>query len=221
MSQIDPLWAILTDPDKRGGKWDLAEFFARGEADVAELMNKVQLVGLPEKRTKCLDFGCGIGRLTRPMRDYFTDCSGIDLSQGMVAQAKRFTPECTFYQNSHPDLSMFDTSSFDFVYSLIVLQHLESQQEILRYVEEFLRVIVPRGLAVFQVPASLPLRCRLAPKRRLYTLLKTLRFSSEWLLQKGLAPIRMTAVSEARISQCITRAGGQLLRIEADEWGGR
>ena len=31
----DPLWAILTDSDRRRGRWDLEEFLDRGETDVA------------------------------------------------------------------------------------------------------------------------------------------------------------------------------------------
>src|SRR5207244_13466385 len=32
-SAIDPLWAILSDPARRGGGWGLEEFFRTGEAE--------------------------------------------------------------------------------------------------------------------------------------------------------------------------------------------
>lgn len=30
-AQADPLWAILSDPSRKGGRWDLEEFFASRE----------------------------------------------------------------------------------------------------------------------------------------------------------------------------------------------
>lgn len=51
LSQLDPLWAILSESDKRGQKWDLAEFFARGEKDIAALMERARSLGLLESRT--------------------------------------------------------------------------------------------------------------------------------------------------------------------------
>ena len=32
--KTDPLWAILTSPDRKGGKWDPEEFFAQVMADI-------------------------------------------------------------------------------------------------------------------------------------------------------------------------------------------
>lgn len=220
LSELDPLWAILTESDKRGQKWDLAEFFALGERDMAALMEKARNLGLPAKRERCLDFGCGVGRLTRAARSYFKECHGVDVSCGMVGQAQRLTPECVFHHNPHPDLRNFQSSSFDLVYSIIVLQHAGSHDAILRYVEEFVRILAPQGLLVFQVPVSIPFRYRLAPRRRLYGLLRKMGMSSRQLYQRGLNPMRMGAVAEIRVIECITQAGGRLLASEPDQWGG-
>ena len=35
LAQIDPLWAVLSEPDKKGRTWDVAEFLATGEAEIA------------------------------------------------------------------------------------------------------------------------------------------------------------------------------------------
>ena len=37
--QDDPLWAILTDASRKGGKWDLEEFFATGREEIGRTMN--------------------------------------------------------------------------------------------------------------------------------------------------------------------------------------
>ena len=49
--QEDPLWAVLTDPSKRGGRWDVDEFFATGEREVEALWSDLatSAFGLPEE----------------------------------------------------------------------------------------------------------------------------------------------------------------------------
>ena len=39
LAEVDPLWAILAAPDARGGRWKLDEFFATGEAEIAEVLD--------------------------------------------------------------------------------------------------------------------------------------------------------------------------------------
>src|ERR1700731_1951070 len=39
LAERDALWAILTDNTKAGRKWDIAEFMATGEAEIATVMN--------------------------------------------------------------------------------------------------------------------------------------------------------------------------------------
>ena len=39
LGRDDPLWAVLTEPDAKGGRWKLDEFLARGEHDVATFLS--------------------------------------------------------------------------------------------------------------------------------------------------------------------------------------
>jgi hypothetical protein len=59
--ESDPLWAILVDPAKKGGKWDWDEFFRTGEADMEQVLRRVAAQGVEIRRRKALDFGCGVG----------------------------------------------------------------------------------------------------------------------------------------------------------------
>ena len=43
----------------------------------------------PGARDRALDFGCGVGRLTRALGDRFDAVVGVDISAGMVEQARR------------------------------------------------------------------------------------------------------------------------------------
>src|SRR4051812_16672834 len=88
LAQLDPHWAILTSPGKRFGGWDDAEFFATGSAEGEALMSRIAAFGLPLERTRALDFGCGLGRMTRALAGHFDECFGVDISEGMVSGAR-------------------------------------------------------------------------------------------------------------------------------------
>ena len=169
LAAADPLWAILAGPDQRGGRWDTEKFFATGEQEIAELMELVTQVGGLERMGRALDFGCGVGRLTRALGARFDEAVGVDISEEMVRLAPELNsevPGCSFVVNAKPDLSVFDASSFDLVYTTLVLQHLPRRELLRAYLSEFLRILRPGGLAVFQTLAHLPLPLLLQPCRR-------------------------------------------------------
>src|SRR3954470_22090154 len=148
LAQLDPEWAILTTPGKRFGGWDTDEFFATGTAEARAFMTRVVELGLPEERGRALDFGCGLGRMTRALADHFTECIGIDISEEMVRgaiQANADVGGITFELNKATDLRRFDDASVDLVYSMIVLQHVPDRDAIESYVSEFCRVLRPGG----------------------------------------------------------------------------
>jgi SAM-dependent methyltransferase len=68
-----------------------------------------------------------------------------------------------FHHHDAPNLRLFDDGSFDFILSLIVLQHMEP--ELMRgYLREFLRVLRPGGVAFFDVPDGINLDEELPPQ---------------------------------------------------------
>lgn len=152
----DPLWAILTDPRMKGGKWNPKAFFETGRAQVAETMAQLNGLGIAIPRGKCLDFGCGIGRLTQALCDHFDECCGVDIAPSMIELAQtynRHPDRCRYYLNTFEDLRIFDDNTFDFVYSYIVLQHMRPEYS-KSYIKEFLRVLRPGGLVIFQLPSA-------------------------------------------------------------------
>lgn len=151
----DAMWAVLTHPERAGGRWDEAEFFATGEREIAEVMQLAARFGLPEKKGTALDFGCGVGRLSQALGDHFESVTGVDIAPSMLELAERANKKAnvTFVNNVRPDLSMFADDSFDFVYTTIVLQHMPPELA-LRYTEEFARILRPGGLMVFTVPTG-------------------------------------------------------------------
>lgn len=151
----DPLWAVLTYPDKKGGKWKIDEFFKTGDEEIRRLMAEV---GHHVKtRGRALDFGCGVGRLTQALAQFFQEVIGVDIAPEMIRLANennRHPKTCHFVLNETDNLKRFPNDHFDFIYSNITFQHMRARYT-KGYLEEFLRILKPRGLAVFQLPSHL------------------------------------------------------------------
>ncbi len=156
LGKIDPLWAILTQPGKDGNRWGVREFFRTGQQHVAEHLAHLTRLGIHVAHGRCLDFGCGVGRVTQALCDHFEECHGVDIAPSMIEWARRFNRHgnrCQYHINDAPDLRLFPDASFDLVISLLVLQHIEPVHA-KRYIREFVRVVKPGGAIVFQVPAA-------------------------------------------------------------------
>jgi SAM-dependent methyltransferase len=210
LASTDPLWAICSDDSKRGGRWDLAEFFETGCHETQTVMTRAAKLGLPKRHDSCLDFGCGVGRITRAFASYFGESIGIDLSANMIQRAKTLTPQCTFEEAA--DFA-FPESRFDLIYCSLVLQHQPSAKLALDYVGKFLKMLAPGGLIVFQMPSYIPFKHRLQPRRRLYRALRLAGIGSARLLSLGINPIRMIAITERTMIKYIEQRGAQVLAI--------
>jgi ubiquinone/menaquinone biosynthesis C-methylase UbiE len=218
LGRVDPLWAVLTTPEHRHGRWDPSAFLASGQREVAAIMTAADQLGLPGRRDTVLDFGCGVGRLARAFRSYFASYTGVDISEPMLLKAREWHREytsCSFVLNTTADLSLFGSGSFDLVHSKYVLQHLPSQRLVVTYVEELLRVLGPSGLLVFQIPSHIKVLNLLQPKRHLYGVLRRLAISERILLERlQLTPMRMRSMAEGNVVRLIQRLGGKMLRID-------
>jgi SAM-dependent methyltransferase len=156
---VDPLYAILTDPKYRHGAGDRAEFMDSGEDFAASILGRCEALGLATGRGGALDFGCGVGRVSAPLSTSFETVVGLDVSPSMVETARRLhatRPNCRFEVQRTTDLRQYSDASFDLVLCVLVLQHLGSQQAILRYLAEFVRVLAPGGALVVQIPSKVP-----------------------------------------------------------------
>uniref|UniRef100_A0A7C4X8S6 Class I SAM-dependent methyltransferase n=1 Tax=candidate division WOR-3 bacterium TaxID=2052148 RepID=A0A7C4X8S6_UNCW3 len=149
----DPLWAILPIPEKKDNRWKIEELFATGRNEIKAIMNYIQGLDINIKKDKALDFGCGVGRLTQALCEYFNECIGVDISSYMLQLANRYNKypqRCKYILNCESDLKIFPDETFDFIYSNIVFQHLEPRFT-LGYIKEFIRVLKTGGLIIFQV----------------------------------------------------------------------
>jgi SAM-dependent methyltransferase len=156
LGRKDPLWAILTADDKRGNRWRIDEFFATGEREIEGETTYVRSLGIELDRRSALDFGCGVGRLTQALAKRFDVVWGVDIAASMIDLAERFNrypSRCHYRLNTRADLKMFESGSLGFVYSNLVLQHLEPRYQ-RAYLKEFIRVLAPGGILLFQLPSE-------------------------------------------------------------------
>lgn len=154
--QDDPMWAVLTDPDKRHGRWDRKEFFESGRVEVDHNLRHLQAAGADPPRGRALDFGCGPGRATQALCRHFSWVNGVDIAPSMIELARTwndFGDRCTYTVNDAADLSQFGERTFDLVYSCHVMQHMAATlQE--RYFREFVRCLSDRGVAFIEIAGA-------------------------------------------------------------------
>lgn len=153
----DPFWAVASDEDKRGGKWDVREFLATGEKVVSVYLALLQQhLHVAPPFGSLLDFGCGVGRLSLAWSRHCAKVTGVDISSGMLEQARKIasgTPHLQFVHNTADNLAIFDANSFDIVFSHICLQHIPPAI-CQNYLREFARVCRPGGIVAFQLPTK-------------------------------------------------------------------
>jgi 2-polyprenyl-3-methyl-5-hydroxy-6-metoxy-1,4-benzoquinol methylase len=211
--RADPMYAALTRSECRGGKWDAAEFFANGRAEIASVMAYMDGLGVPLARGRALDFGCGIGRLTQALAGHFQEVVGVDIASSMVEAARAHNQHgdrVRYLHNTRSDLHLLESSSFDFVYSNKVLQHIPPEAQS-AYIKEFVRVLRPNGLAIFQTRNGPRIRPG-TPRAWLYTLNRRyIRRLTQRV--KGRAPYEMHYIAQSTVEELVGEAGGRVVDI--------
>jgi len=211
MGSEDPLWAIMTAPRYKGGKWDADAFFESGRKQITAAMEHAEALG-QSPRGAALDFGCGVGRLSQALAEHFDSVTGVDIAPSMITEARarnRYGDKVNYVLNERADLSIFADQSFDFIYTEITLTHLEPRYSI-DYIAELFRIGRPGGLVVFQVVDPTPrqkIRDRI-PRSLVYfgNRLRTIRTPM----------MEIYGLTRQAIEEVVLRAGGQM--IEVQEW---
>jgi ubiquinone/menaquinone biosynthesis C-methylase UbiE len=100
-----------------------------------------------------MEIGCGIGRITEFLSKNFKTVSAVDISEEMVRKgSQRLSGSKNIVFKATDGTSFpFTSSSFDFVFSFIVFQHMPDTQTIEKNIAEISRVLRPGGIAKIQL----------------------------------------------------------------------
>jgi ubiquinone/menaquinone biosynthesis C-methylase UbiE len=120
--------------------WDIYAMTKRGA--MREILTGVEDEGIFDQRGKqfadelkkfiepnsiVLDVGCGIGRGEKFLAPYCKEIHAVNVSSRMIKLAKKRLGGINnlyFYKTNGHDLSIFPDCKFDFVFSILVLQHI-------------------------------------------------------------------------------------------------
>ena len=231
LGRRNPFGAIITRDGSPRARWDAEEFFATGRADAARFMADLDRIQPSLRRGKALDFGCGVGRITRALGDHFESVVGVDIARSMIARARdlnRDSPRCRFVVNRAPDLRRFPTGEFDVAYSRLVLQHMPARM-VNAYVSELIRVLARGGVLMFQLPSEIPFvdAEKLfveapvlggALKRRLpKALVRIHRLMKYRLFVAPLPRMDMFGLQRDVVLEIVRHAGGTILAVVPDQ----
>lgn len=226
LAQQDPFWAVLSNDEKKNGKWNLQEFLETGESDVHRYHSLMRThLEAPVRFGHLMDFGCGLGRLTLAWSRRCEQVTGVDVSSSMVAKAARIlqqTPNASVVVNSSGNLQQFRDGMFDAVTSHICLQHIPPAY-ISKYIEEFGRVCRVGGIVAFQLP-SRPIRVGLLPEIR-RNIVEALPFGLGRLYRRWRSGsevrFRVFSISADDVVGFAKRGGLQLEHQESDRSAGQ
>jgi len=153
LAEIDATW--FNTPSEPLAQ-DVALFFQSGKSHLEKELESIRRLDIALERRVALDFGCGVGRISQALAAEFEICYGVDISDGMIEQARRYNrhgDRCRYRVNREPDIAIFEDEYFDFVFSTNVLQH--NPPDVIRaYLSEFIRILKPDGVLSFQLPVE-------------------------------------------------------------------
>ncbi len=117
-------------------------FFARRKA---RLLGRIAAAhGRPLAASRVLDAGCGTGTFARALAGQVAELTGVDVSEEMLAEARRLVPAARFVGYDGARLP-FPDGAFDLAVAVCVLHHVPPAQRP-GFVAELLRVVTPGGL---------------------------------------------------------------------------
>lgn len=212
LGETEPYWSVLSSERFKayGIKETRSEFNNSGLADVARLFKTLERNGIDHTSLKtCLEYGCGLGRVTCWLAKRFETVIGYDISRSHLRLAQQYLDEIGMQNVSLQHVSkpqeIGNLPKVDVVYSVIVLQH--NPPPIIRLIiQEMIRALHSGGIAFFQVP--------------------TYRLGYRFYLKEYLAgeatrsEMEMHVLSQNEIFDIVSREQGKVVEVLEDSWTG-
>ncbi|MFH1545067.1 MAG: methyltransferase domain-containing protein [archaeon] len=132
---------------KEYSKLDIKDTFYLAYRDIPGFIEKYV------KGRKALDFGCGGGRSTRFLKKLGLETIGIDASQDMITEAKKFDLEGEYHLIKNNRIPSTD-SSLDLILVSLVLMEIPSKEKMKEIFFELNRVLKKEGIIIIVTDAE-------------------------------------------------------------------
>jgi SAM-dependent methyltransferase len=123
IGQEDPYFGVLTSDRFRNDK-DHEDFFKSGAEHIERVFAAAQELTPDFAPQRALDFGCGVARLVLPLARRVPEVIGIDVSPGMLAEARSNCARAGVTNVGFCRSAAELDGMFDFIHSFIVFQHI-------------------------------------------------------------------------------------------------
>lgn len=209
----EPHWSVLSAERFKQDHLEAhrAEFYASGQGDVALFLAFLERNGVSASGLhRVLEYGCGVGRVTRYLAQQFPAVEACDISPSHLEQAQAWVRGADLsnvdFRRIRSVQDVYGPQDIDAVFSVIVLQH-NPPPAIVAILTALLARLKPGGVAYFQVP----------------THATHYSFKLDDYLRDALtaAHIEMHYVPQRRIFQLVSDANCDVLEVREDDWVGR
>ncbi len=152
--ETDPYFAVLTSSRYRN-RANTKDFFQTGEDHFGRVRTNYQRLGISlDADGIALDFGCGVGRVLRPLCEYFKRAAGLDVSPAMLSEARKqvASPKVDLRLLDGGDLrGCLRDETYQFIHSHIVFQHIRPRRGLI-ILNALLSRLEREGKAYIHVP---------------------------------------------------------------------
>jgi ubiquinone/menaquinone biosynthesis C-methylase UbiE len=143
----DPLYGTVAfeGREREGAQpWSDEDFYALGQSDWMDFLEHWNAYGLDCSR--CVEIGCGPGRMTKQICTTFAHVDALDVSPGMLAYAAAHVDadNVVFHATDGATIPVPDGSTTA-AFSSLVFQHLDGPDEAAAYFREIYRVLAGGG----------------------------------------------------------------------------
>jgi len=207
LGQTEPHWSVLTSDRYKAASIDQTrdEFYRTGHDQVAFLEALFGRSGYAfPKDGVCLDFGCGVGRITLALAPHFAKVIGVDVSASHLKIAIERQQQQNISNVIFKSIGQLDDISqldrFDMLVTFIVRQH-NPPPIIAAILDRLLSHLNPGGFAVFQLP----------------TFIANYRFSiSDYLAAPRSPNMEMHPLPQRHVYKILERNSCRLIEVRED-----
>jgi SAM-dependent methyltransferase len=205
LGEVTPHFSVLTDtkflPDSLPQA--LEEFWDTGRTEAERVVRAFERHGLTLAGKTCVEYGCGVGRVTTGLSRSFARLHAYDISAAHLELARRRARELgvgNVQFHECPMDTLIDPERCDAFYTRCVLQH-NPPPIITELIRKALGALRPGGIAIFQVPSYISgyhFRLR------------------EWLEAERLPDIQMHCLPQPKLFALIAELECELLELRED-----